>query len=83
MAGRVGRSNGIGEMKETNVAMSGTVTDVDRGSVRVQLDNGHLVRATFVGRLRKHRIHVLTGDRISVEMNPYDLTKGRVIWRDK
>ena len=44
MAGRVGRSNGIGEMKETNVSMSGTVTDVDRGSVRVQLDNGHLVK---------------------------------------
>jgi translation initiation factor IF-1 len=75
----MGRSNGTGEMKEPNVAMSGTVTDVDRGSVRVQLDNGHLVRA----RLRKHRIHVLAGGKVRVEMNPYDLTKGRVVWRDK
>ena len=79
----MGRSNGTGEMKEPNVAMSGTVTDVDRGSVRVQLDNGHLVRATFAGRLRKHRIHVLPGGKVRVEMNPYDLTKGRVVWRDK
>jgi translation initiation factor IF-1 len=67
--------------KEISITMSGTVTDVDRGSVRVQLDSGHSIRATIAGKLLQHRIRVFVNDRVNVECTPYDLTKGRVIYR--
>ena len=48
---------------------------------RVQLENGHTVTAHTAGKLRKNRIRVLQGDNVTVEMTPYDLTKGRIIFR--
>ena len=48
---------------------------------RVQLENGHVVTAHTAGKLRKNRIRVLQGDNVTVEMTPYDLTKGRIIFR--
>ena len=48
---------------------------------RVQLENGHVVTAHTAGKLRKNRIRVLQGDNVTVEMPPYDLTKGRIIFR--
>ena len=48
---------------------------------RVQLENGHIVTAHTAGKLRKNRIRVLQGDNVTVEMTPYDLTKGRIIFR--
>ena len=48
---------------------------------RVQLENGHIVTAHTAGKLRKNRIRVLQGDNVTVEMPPYDLTKGRIIFR--
>jgi translation initiation factor IF-1 len=50
---------------------------------RVQLDNGHEILAHTWGKMRKNRIRVLAGDRVDVEMTPYDLTKGRIIVRHK
>jgi|TARA_B100002052_G_scaffold20492_1_gene16248 translation initiation factor IF-1 len=48
---------------------------------RVRLENGHVVTAHTAGKLRKNRIRVLQGDNVTVEMTPYDLTKGRIIFR--
>ena len=48
---------------------------------RVQFENGHIVTAHTAGKLRKNRIRVLQGDNVTVEMTPYDLTKGRIIFR--
>lgn len=47
----------------------------------VELDNGHVVLAHIAGRLRRHRIRILPGDRVDVELSPYDLTKGRIVYR--
>jgi translation initiation factor IF-1 len=80
------RSNRSGrtQVKEFDaITMSGTVIGTNRGSATVQLENGSVVRGTIAGRLMKNRIRVVAGDKVKVEMNPYDLTKGRVIWRDK
>jgi translation initiation factor IF-1 len=50
---------------------------------RVMLENGHEVLSTIAGRMRKHRIRVLEGDRVTVEVSPYDLRRGRITYRDK
>lgn len=50
---------------------------------RVELDNGHVVMAHISGKMRKHYIRILTGDRVKVEMTPYDLTKGRITFRQR
>jgi len=50
---------------------------------RVELDNGHVVIAHISGKMRKHYIRILTGDRVKVEMTPYDLTKGRITFRQR
>ncbi|GAB6048290.1 translation initiation factor IF-1 [Methyloparacoccus murrellii] len=50
---------------------------------RVELDNGHVVMAHISGKMRKHYIRILTGDRVKVEMTPYDLSKGRITFRQR
>ena len=50
---------------------------------KVELENGHQVLATISGRLRQNFIRILPGDTVTMELSPYDLTKGRIIWRDK
>ena len=50
---------------------------------QVELENGHQVLATISGRLRQNFIRILPGDKVTMELSPYDLTKGRIIWRDK
>ena len=50
---------------------------------KVELENGHQVLATISGRLRQNFIRILPGDKVTLEMSTYDLTKGRIIWRDK
>ena len=50
---------------------------------RVELDNGHTITAHISGRMRKHYIRILTGDRVKVEMTPYDLSKGRITYRSR
>lgn len=64
--------------------MEGTVLDnLPNTMFRVELDNGHVVTAHISGRMRKHYIRILRGDRVTVQMTPYDLTKGRIVYRNK
>ncbi len=65
------------------ITLSGTVIGTNRGAATVELDNGSVVRGVIAGRLMKNRIRVVTGDRVEIEMTPYDLTKGRIVYRSK
>ena len=68
--------------KQDLLEFKGKVTDLlPNAMFRVKLDNGHVVTAHTAGKLRKNRIRVLQGDNVTVEMTPYDLTKGRIIFR--
>lgn len=70
--------------KEDMIEFSGTVTEVlPNAMFRVKLENDHEILAHSSGRMRKNRIRVLTGDKVTVEMTPYDLTKGRITYRFK
>ena len=50
---------------------------------KVQIENGHQILAHISGKLRQNYIRILPGDKVTIEMSPYDLSKGRIIWRDK
>lgn len=70
--------------KEDHIEMEGTVMDTLPNTMfRVKLDNGHLVLAHISGKMRKNYIRILTGDAVTVELTPYDLTKGRITFRHK
>lgn len=70
--------------KEELLEFSGTVMELlPNAMFRVELENGHVILAHTSGRMRKNRIRVLVGDKVTVEMTPYDLTKGRVTFRHK
>lgn len=70
--------------KEAHIEMVGTVVDTLPNTMfRVELENGHIIIAHISGRMRKNYIRILTGDKVKVELTPYDLTKGRIIFRDK
>ena len=63
--------------KEDSIEMEGTIVDTLPNTMfRVELDNGHIVTAHISGKMRKHYIRILTGDRVTVELTPYDLSKG-------
>lgn len=69
--------------KEELVEMEGVVSEVlPNTSFRVTLQNGAAVTAYASGKMRKHRIRILAGDRVTLEMSPYDLTKGRITYRE-
>jgi len=70
--------------KEDSIQMEGEVIEtLPNTTFRVRLENGHVVTAHISGRMRKHYIRILTGDKVTVEMTPYDLTKGRITYRGK
>jgi len=70
--------------KEDHIEMEGTVVETLPNTMfRVELDNGHVVTAHISGKMRKHYIRILTGDRVTVEMTPYDLSKGRITYRNR
>lgn len=70
--------------KEELIQFEGTVMEVlPDGRFSVELDNGHKILAYTSGRMKKAHIRVLAGDRVTVEMTPYDLTKGRITYRQK
>ena len=69
--------------KEESIEMGGTVIDsLPNTTFKVQLESGHIVNAHISGRMRKNYIRILTGDKVIVELTPYDLTRGRIIYRD-
>lgn len=75
---------GAAVAKEEPIEFSGVVSEVlPNAMFRVQLDNEHEILAHTSGKMRKNRIRVLAGDRVTVEMTPYDLTKGRITYRFK
>jgi len=70
--------------KEEHIEMSGTVIETLPNTMfRVELENGHVVTAHISGKMRKHYIRILTGDTVTVQLTPYDLSKGRIVFRGK
>jgi translation initiation factor IF-1 len=72
--------------KEDNIEVQGTVVEKFPSglfSVRLAQDKDHMILAHLAGKLRRNRIRVLAGDRVTLEMSPYDLTKGRITYRHK
>ena len=70
--------------KEDQIEMEGEVVDTLPNTMfRVKLENGHIVTAHISGKMRKHYIRILTGDKVKVEMTPYDLTVGRITFRGR
>jgi translation initiation factor IF-1 len=70
--------------KEDHIEMNGIVAEtLPNTTFRVKLENGHMVTAHISGRMRKNYIRILTGDKVTVQLTPYDLTKGRITFRDK
>ena len=70
--------------KQDAIEVDGTVTEaLSNAMFRVQLESGHVIIAHISGKMRMHYIKILPGDRVKVEMSPYDLTKGRISFRYK
>ena len=70
--------------KEDAIELEGTVLEaLPNAMFKVELENGHQILATISGKLRMNFIRILPGDKVTIEMSPYDLSKGRIIWRDK
>ena len=70
--------------KEDHIEMEGTVIDTLPNTMfRVELENGHVVTAHISGKMRKHYIRILTGDKVTVQLTPYDLSKGRITYRSR
>ena len=68
--------------KEEHIEMEGTVLETLPNTMfRVELENGHVVTAHISGKMRKHYIRILTGDKVTVQLTPYDLSKGRIVYR--
>ena len=70
--------------KEENIEMEGKIIEtLPNTTFKVELENGHVVNAHISGRMRKNYIRILTGDTVTVQLTPYDLTKGRITYRSK
>lgn len=70
--------------KEDVIEMQGEVTEnLHNATFRVRLENGHMVLGHISGKMRMHYIRILPGDKVTVQLTPYDLTKGRIVFRTK
>lgn len=70
--------------KEEHIEMEGVVKEtLPNTTFRVELENGHVVTAHISGRMRKNYIRILTNDKVTVQLTPYDLSKGRIVFRTK
>ena len=70
--------------KEESIEMEGTIIEtLPNTTFKVELENGHIVTAHISGKMRKHYIRILTGDKVTVQLTPYDLTKGRITYRER
>jgi translation initiation factor IF-1 len=79
---RVPKAETVKDAKEAPLEVFGSIRQVFPSTTfSVELDNGHTILAHIAGRLRRHRIKILPGDRVDVEISPYDLTKGRIVYR--
>ena len=68
--------------KQTSIQQDGTVIEsLGKAMFRVELENGHVITAHISGKMRMHYIKILPGDKVKIEMSPYDLTKGRITFR--
>ena len=71
-------------MSKDVIELEGTILEsLPNAMFRVELENGHEILAHISGKLRMHYIRILPGDKVTVELSPYDLTKGRITWRNK
>ncbi len=78
------RLNGLKMAKEESIQVEGTVIEtLPNAMFRVELENGHKVLAHVSGKMRMHFIKILPGDKVTVELSPYDLTRGRITYRAK
>ena len=70
--------------KQKHIEQDGVIVEaLSNAMFRVELENGHVLIAHISGKMRMHYIKLLPGDKVTIEMSPYVLTKGRIIWRDK
>ena len=70
--------------KEDQIEISGVVIEtLPYTMFKVELENGHIITAHISGKMRKNNIRIITGDKVKVELTPYDLTKGRITYREK
>jgi translation initiation factor IF-1 len=70
--------------REDSIEMEGIVVEsLPNTNFKVKLDNGHIVNAHISGKMRKNYIRILMGDKVTVQLTPYDLTKGRIIFRNR
>ena len=70
--------------KEDLIKQDGEVTEaLSNANFKVRLENGHIILATISGKMRMHYIKILPGDKVKVELSPYDLTRGRITYREK
>jgi len=75
---------GVGMAKEEAIKVEGTVTEtLPNAMFHVELENGHEILAHISGKMRMHFIKILPGDQVTVELSPYDLTRGRITYRAK
>ena len=73
----------MNKKKEEAIETEGTVIEAVKGGFRVELDSKHIVLCRLGGKLRKHYIRVIPGDKVTVEISPYDMSKGRITFRHK
>jgi translation initiation factor IF-1 len=78
------RLKGVAVAKEEAIEVEGIVREsLPNTMFRVELDNGHLILAHLSGKMRKHYIRIVPGDKVRVALSPYDLTRGRIIYRER
>lgn len=83
-ADRVKRAERAGAAKEETLQVEGTIVEALPNTMfRVDLDNGHRVLGHISGKMRKHYIRILPGDKVTLELSPYDLTRGRITYRHR
>lgn len=71
------------KQKEEEIVLEGVILEATRGNFRVQINDSHVVLARLAGKLRHRFIRIVQGDKVKVAVSPYDLTKGRIIYREK
>jgi translation initiation factor IF-1 len=70
--------------KEEHIQLNGVVMEtLPKTTFKVRLENGHIIIANISGKIRKNNIRILTGDKVKIELSTYDLSKGRIVYRDE